>query len=83
MESALVTCFLYISFILWCVYMHVYIYVHVHGHMCHMCVSRAEESFQESVFAFHHVGAKYQTQVIKLGGKQLYPYCFSEVKTKG
>lgn len=43
----------------------------------HMCVSRSEDSFQESGLAFHHVGAKDQTQAIKLDGKHLYPYCFS------
>lgn len=34
---------------------------------------RSEGNVQESVLFFHHMGPRYQTQVVRFGGKTLYP----------
>lgn len=74
----MVTCLLSLHFFYFmvCVCMHVYTCVHARVHVCHVCVGRSEDSFQESVLACHHVGAKDQIQVYKLGGKHLYHIAF-------
>lgn len=38
-----------------------------------MTISRSEDSFQELILSFHHVGPGDCTQVIGLGDKHLYP----------
>lgn len=53
------------------------------SHVSGMCVSRSEDSFQESVLSFHYVGSRDQTQFIRLSGKHLYSSSFSEVEIKG
>lgn len=34
---------------------------------------KSEDNCKESVLSFHHVGLRDQTEVIRLGGKHLYP----------
>lgn len=45
--------------------------------MCVMCPTvymwRSEHKFGEQVLSFLHVDSRYQTQVIRLGSKPIYP----------
>jgi hypothetical protein len=34
---------------------------------------RSKDNSQESVLSLHHVGARDQTQILKIGGKMLFP----------
>lgn len=47
------------------------------GMYAHVCATaqlvKSEESSQDSVLSFHHVGLGDQTQVVRFGGKCLYP----------
>lgn len=47
------------------------------GMYAHVCATaqlvKSEESSQDSVLSFHHVGLGDQTQIVRFGGKCLYP----------
>lgn len=38
-----------------------------------VCVWRAEDSLQELILVFHHVGLMARTQAVKLGGTSAFP----------